>query len=315
MKRGFTLVELIVVIGIIGVLAGILLASFSGGTESARAARCLSNMRNLASAVQTFGAENGRYPQAGSVEWMKVDESDGFAHAKSVYGEEPGWISWNSKGAYVNKPTSHTSSSGWMTSMYTDDEDAARHCLTNGALWKYVSGNAQTYVCPMHAKVMKKTPPHWSYLMNAYFGWDASEGSDSQGQHFARIDYGHLAKGDKVLLFAEVPFTSDATGWKPTGSGAGTDGDGVLQFDTGVETKTGSLGVNTESTGKSECIGFNHKSGKMTYANVVFADGHVEKLRLPKGGMNDSQLKMLTSWLCTGTDVAFDGKQYQKVEN
>ena len=74
MKRAFSLVELIVVIGIIGVLAGVLFASFSGGTESARAAKCLSNMRNLAQAAIST-ATNGRkltwdtsyhYPLAGS---------------------------------------------------------------------------------------------------------------------------------------------------------------------------------------------------------------------------------------------------------
>ena len=47
-RSGFTLVELLVVVAIIGILAGVLLASFSGGTEAARAAKCLSNMRNLA---------------------------------------------------------------------------------------------------------------------------------------------------------------------------------------------------------------------------------------------------------------------------
>jgi len=311
--NGFTLVELLVVIGIIAVLAGVLIASLSGGTDSARAARCLSNMRNLAAACQTYGAEHGRYPHAGSIEWMKVDESQGIARVRSVYSEEPGWISWNSKGAYGNRPTSHQASSAWMTSMYSDDDDAVRHALTNGVLWKYVSGNAQTYVCPLHAK-KAKAAPHWSYLMNAYFGWDTSEGSEAEGQNFSHIEYGRLARADKVLLFSEVPFADAAGSWKPEGTGSGTDCDCVLQFDTGVSTKTGSLGANTAGSGKSECIGFNHKSGKNTFANVVFADGHVEKLRLPKAGLSDSELKSLTAWLCTGTDVSFDGRQYQKVD-
>ena len=56
-RGGFTIIELLVVIGIIGVLAGVLLASFSGGTESARAAKCLSNMRNLAQGAISYAAD------------------------------------------------------------------------------------------------------------------------------------------------------------------------------------------------------------------------------------------------------------------
>ena len=44
MKKAFTIIELLVVIGIIGVLAGVLMTSFSGGTESARAAKCLTTV-------------------------------------------------------------------------------------------------------------------------------------------------------------------------------------------------------------------------------------------------------------------------------
>ena len=60
MKKGFSLVELLVVIGIIGILAGVLMGVFSGGSDSARAARCLSNMKNLANACQTYGMKTAR---------------------------------------------------------------------------------------------------------------------------------------------------------------------------------------------------------------------------------------------------------------
>lgn len=313
-RQGFTLIELLVVIAILSVLIGILTVSVSGGTESARSAQCLANMKNLASACQTFGAENGRYPHAGSIEYMTIDESDGIAHVKSRYHEEPGWISWNSQQAYKNAPSSHQASSAWMLSMYSDDVEATTYCLTNGALWRYVSGNRETYVCPSHKKKMKKSPPHWSYLMNGYFGWDTSEGSEAESQHFDRIDYGHLEKADKVLLFSEVPFAG-VGGWQPQGGGSGTDCDCVLQFDTGVSAKTGMKGVNKGQNGGNETIGFNHKNGKTTFAHVVFADGHTEKLQLPKGGISDSELKNLTAWLCMGVDISFNGKQYQKMEN
>ena len=317
LHKAFSLVELLVVIGIIAVLASVLFATMGGGTESAKTARCLSNMRNLATACQTYGAEYGRYPHAGSIEYMTIDESGsgGIANAKAVYHEEPGWISWASMGAYRDGPTSHRASAAWMTSMYNTNEEENRYCLTNGALSKYVSGNRATYVCPAHAARHRDAPPQWSYLMNAYFGWDSSAGARAEGTNFKHIEYGRLARADRVLLFCEVPWTGLVGSWQPDGEGAGTDCDCVLQYDTGVSTKTGSGGANGANGSGNENIGFNHKSGKETFANVVFADGHVEKLRLPKGGMSDGDLRNLTSWLCTGTDVSFNGKQYQKLDN
>ena len=315
MKKAFSLVELLVVIGIIGVLAGVLLATFGGSSESARTAQCLANMRNLVAACQTYGAEHGRYPLAGSVEYMTIDESDGISQAKAIYREVPGWISWNSEGAYKNRPTSHQASSGWMTSLYNDDDKVAAYAITNGALCKYVSGNRETFVCPKHALKMPDKHPRWSYLMNAYFGWDTSQGSDAQGENIDDVSYGHLARADRVLLFGEIPFDGKVGGWQPDGSGSGIDCDCVLQFDVNVKRKNGSLGANPKDAPGNENIGFNHKSGKETFANVAFADGHCEKLRLPKKGLSDTQLRELTSWLCMGEDISFSGKEYKMLED
>ena len=146
MKKGFTLIELIVVVGIICILAGILIASFSGGIESARSAKCLTNMRNLAAACQTYGMANSHYPAAGSFEKLRIDEGRG--DARKVYYEHGGWISWNSGQSYSSRPQSHVASSSWLTSCYDDDEDRWRFALTNGVLWKYVSANSEVYVCP-----------------------------------------------------------------------------------------------------------------------------------------------------------------------
>jgi prepilin-type N-terminal cleavage/methylation domain-containing protein/prepilin-type processing-associated H-X9-DG protein len=62
-RRGFTLIELLVVIAIIGILAAMVFPVFARARESARKAVCLSNVKNIALAIQMYlGDYNDTYP-------------------------------------------------------------------------------------------------------------------------------------------------------------------------------------------------------------------------------------------------------------
>ncbi|MFB3881239.1 MAG: type II secretion system protein [Armatimonadota bacterium] len=56
--RAFTLIELLVVIAIIGILAAMVFPVFARARESARKAVCLSNVKNIALAIQMYLADN-----------------------------------------------------------------------------------------------------------------------------------------------------------------------------------------------------------------------------------------------------------------
>ncbi len=61
-RKGFTLVELVVVIAIIGILAGIAIPRFMEATASARGAKIVADMRTIESAVIIYYAKEGKYP-------------------------------------------------------------------------------------------------------------------------------------------------------------------------------------------------------------------------------------------------------------
>tara|TARA_B100000508_G_scaffold120901_1_gene102269 strand:+ start:882 stop:1592 length:711 start_codon:yes stop_codon:yes gene_type:complete len=59
---GFTIVEILVVIFIISVLAGVLFMNYSQGSAQARDADRQADLRKMQSAVELYRQENGRYP-------------------------------------------------------------------------------------------------------------------------------------------------------------------------------------------------------------------------------------------------------------
>lgn len=66
-SKGFTLIELLTVIAIIGILAAILIPVVGAVRGSARTAKCISNMREITTAVILYADENDRFPAVGSL--------------------------------------------------------------------------------------------------------------------------------------------------------------------------------------------------------------------------------------------------------
>jgi prepilin-type N-terminal cleavage/methylation domain-containing protein/prepilin-type processing-associated H-X9-DG protein len=65
--RGFTLIEMLVVITIIGVMVGLVLPAVQSAREAGRRTQCQNNMRNSGLGIQGFFDVNGRYPPAGVI--------------------------------------------------------------------------------------------------------------------------------------------------------------------------------------------------------------------------------------------------------
>jgi prepilin-type N-terminal cleavage/methylation domain-containing protein len=136
--RGFSLVELLVIIVIIGVLASLLLPALSKAKSLAQRTTCLSNLRQMGLAWTSY-----------------TDENDG----KLVHSF-PGTTT--SRNPYV-----------WvMGNMTNASEAASTRLISLGKLFEHVN-NSTVYHCPADKGVQiggQTVPTVRSYSMNSYMG-------------------------------------------------------------------------------------------------------------------------------------------------
>ncbi len=89
---GFTLVELLVVIGIIGLLLALLLPAIQYARESARRTSCQNNLKQLGIALHNYQSAHGLFPAGTSNEWSwnahllpTIEESSLYARLDFAY--------------------------------------------------------------------------------------------------------------------------------------------------------------------------------------------------------------------------------------
>lgn len=80
-NRGFTLVELMVVVVIIGVLTAIAIPVYNASTEKAEAGACEANLRMIDSAIQQYKMNEGNAPT--DIEALGDYFLDGVPHCPS----------------------------------------------------------------------------------------------------------------------------------------------------------------------------------------------------------------------------------------
>ncbi len=84
--RGFTLVELLVVISIIAVLAAVLMANFMGARERARDAKKIQDLYALKSALRMYYNDNQRYPGVSDDTNFNLTADIGSSYMTSIVG-------------------------------------------------------------------------------------------------------------------------------------------------------------------------------------------------------------------------------------
>ena len=317
-KKGFTLVELMVVIAIIGILSAALLVPITNARSAGRSVRCKTNLRNLAQAAHSYAVDTHsdrhgvrtlgeRLPSAGTYERRKNDSV-----SRLEFDVYLGWVSGFYGGPFpwpaVENPRLGRSSFDSMASysFFGDNREAVFQSITNGVLWDYVRGDLSTYVCDEHKTVAIRAKCKnvlRSYVMNAYFGWElpsahttSSASTPPDREVVRRLDrLSERGNAGTLLLFAELPAYNAEGAENIANNQTDPKTDGVLH----VEIK----GYYTAGRpGNEEIIGFNHRTAKRMVAHVAFTDGHVDAIVAPDRATR-TDLQNLTFLLCNGLEV------------
>jgi prepilin-type N-terminal cleavage/methylation domain-containing protein/prepilin-type processing-associated H-X9-DG protein len=247
-EKAFTLIELLVVIAIIALLLAVVTPALKRAKESARGIMCRSNLRQLASGLQSYYTENDdkALQDPGGAKFWFIDIApylgEGHLEVNTVDGERPEDLLVATM-SMIKCPSTKEPEKPWNPALSDADN--------------YAWGTAK------HQYRYHSIRVEGSYAMNAWvggwIGWDFDPDT-GPGQANLSISY-----RDSGCTKSTVPVIADAT-WVDT-------------YPEGTEPVPADLSkgdLSNDGLGRL-CI---NRHGKET--SIAFADGHVERIALER---------------------------------
>ena len=235
--RGFTLVELLIVIGIIALLIALLMPALSAAREHARRIKCMSNMRQLTAAwIMYANANKGHFC---SSEWQDVIPGKGAPF-----------------GGYTLAGISPGSLPGGLWTWIADTPSGQD--FTKGMLWPLLK-DTQIYYCPNDPYL-----PESNYTINGYL-------AGRVGTPTTLFRLSEIRHSESTFLFIEGGASLAQPG------GVDTDDNRDDADDHAVTSRVDGSFITTfyPATSFAQLPGIFHPLGGGNGTPVSFVDGHV----------------------------------------
>ncbi len=294
-RCAFTLVELLVVIGIIAVLIGILLPSLSRAREAAQRTKCAANLREMCNADSIYVSSNKGW------------------HVPCYWGPSEGGTPPNTYARYWSCNPEFRKAMGMQLYDRVQNPSSYGYVLEKNYCPTALRGTTESQISDANGNPMPVwvRPMHYSYGMNVHgadisaptdglagcMAWDPVKAPQADPARNTGLNFNNVAtvdnsrpkgaihgfRANQVHNPAEKLFFADSNWFALNlyGSGAvvngatGWDGAATSDYDiTKDRTNTGTIaGVGSYNLLRS--IAWRHRGG----ANVAFFDGHVAWLK------------------------------------